>query len=902
MMKKKSIISLMLIISIISSMFSVSVAFAADTTDTVADTELGVKYNLVYDLGIVDGIPAKVTRGDFAVMLKDAMQMDYAESFGEDVYPFEDVQPGMTCFKAVRALNDIGVIRGGDDNLYRPDDKITYGDALTLIIRALGYEDHLAETSVLGVASNIGLTDDIKSNITLSLSGRDAVVLMYNMFHADIIGSHKYIEEYAGDKSYFYEMLGYDIIRGTVTDDGECSMNGESSIGKNRVVIDGVVYTLDNPVNELFAKSIYGYYYYDRQSGEYHIVSLYVTQENAITIPADDVKKYNNYVYEIGKANKTKRYNLKNDFTLIYNGKIVKFDAALTDERFKELMMPHSGSVRLISTKNDNTYDIVRIVSYYNMVVGKAVTDASGNTVIIDKFDSDKKFTVSSGSDVYVTASNGSKKTIQSVIEDTVIAIGQSYGKEVTYIELGPSYVTASVGALSSNTIKVDGDEYDISYEYKQYLKKNGTKAPNFGEKGTVYFTYDGKFLMYEKKAHSGMMYAVFGKYADSDVPDEGIITVYTEENNYLKLSIPKRVTMDGVSKKKADVIDYFRSRNAELNCIMMKISYNDEYELTAVDFPYEEDDPASISGTESLDSLHYIRNINGESAYNYSDWLGTIAGGKAIVNDDTKFFFLPEGETDISEIEVLSLKNELFTASMPSKKMSAYATLESSRIAEAVFRRTKPYVDATDITAYDLLKLCVVKNIYQGVNEDGDTVSMLELTDGYTNDVYTMETDVAYGIAYVDQVSTRITLGEGDLIRIGVTDNNIIPEDNAVLMYDMDADKMYCTGIYNNPTKTFEHNSFMNPMGYIHSRGDGYIEYRAKASSVPIDDTDAKETFIFGTSNAYVTIITQGGELDIENASIADIYTYKDAKDLCDRRVIILNRYGALSRVFVYR
>ena len=133
MMKKKSIISLMLIISIISSMFSVSVAFAADTTDTVADTELGVKYNLVYDLGIVDGIPAKVTRGDFAVMLKDAMQMDYAESFGEDVYPFEDVQPGMTCFKAVRALHDIGVIRGGDDNLYRPDDKINGCDSCCIL-------------------------------------------------------------------------------------------------------------------------------------------------------------------------------------------------------------------------------------------------------------------------------------------------------------------------------------------------------------------------------------------------------------------------------------------------------------------------------------------------------------------------------------------------------------------------------------------------------------------------------------------------------------------------------------------------------------------------------------------------------------------------------------------------
>ncbi len=108
-----------------------------------------------------------LTRANFAIKLAELLNFDTAI---EDEAPFDDVGIYDYPYKAVMMLKKAGVVKGTGNNLFAPNDKITYAQAFYMAAR-LFVDDETIEAAApypLGgavICSQMGLTSEINASI-----------------------------------------------------------------------------------------------------------------------------------------------------------------------------------------------------------------------------------------------------------------------------------------------------------------------------------------------------------------------------------------------------------------------------------------------------------------------------------------------------------------------------------------------------------------------------------------------------------------------------------------------------------------------------------------------------------------------------------------------------------------
>lgn len=93
---------------------------------------------------IVDGYPNKtfggegnITRAEFVKMLAAALDLDMSAAA---THKFKDVQSGHWAEKYIAAFSKLGYIIGDPDGNFRPDDKVTRAEVVTVMNRILKIE------------------------------------------------------------------------------------------------------------------------------------------------------------------------------------------------------------------------------------------------------------------------------------------------------------------------------------------------------------------------------------------------------------------------------------------------------------------------------------------------------------------------------------------------------------------------------------------------------------------------------------------------------------------------------------------------------------------------------------------------------------------------------------------
>ena len=159
--------------------------------DDIADPELQASVSLLQNLGLISGYPdgsfrpgGSLTRAEFctmAVMLSGVQDISAYEGF--TIFP--DVRANHWARgyinAAVRALR---VVTGFPDGTFKPDMPISYAQAVTALMRLLGYTDgDVGLTWPHGYmtrASQIGLTKGIDLGFNEDISRGHAAQLLYN--------------------------------------------------------------------------------------------------------------------------------------------------------------------------------------------------------------------------------------------------------------------------------------------------------------------------------------------------------------------------------------------------------------------------------------------------------------------------------------------------------------------------------------------------------------------------------------------------------------------------------------------------------------------------------------------------------------------------------------------------
>lgn len=192
----KRIVSLVLALSMVLSMFSFS--FAASKLTDVAGTKYESAVEALIELGVVDGypdgtfLPSKVvTRAELAKLLVTAYGLSQAAEVASGTTPFADVE-GNWAAGYINVSADYKFVNGYPDGNFQPNETVTIAEALTMCLRVLGYSKEIDAkgtwpTNYIAKAQDLKLIKDLdfKSYNDGATRGNIAL-LVWNMLRTNM--------------------------------------------------------------------------------------------------------------------------------------------------------------------------------------------------------------------------------------------------------------------------------------------------------------------------------------------------------------------------------------------------------------------------------------------------------------------------------------------------------------------------------------------------------------------------------------------------------------------------------------------------------------------------------------------------------------------------------------------
>lgn len=189
----KKVLSLVLVIAMVLS--SMSFAFASTFEDVTGDYEDAI--NTLVALGVVTGYedgtyrPEKtVTRAEMAKLIVELL--GYGDLVAGSKSNFADTQ-GHWADAWIALAAGKGLVVGTGDGKFTPDRTVSYDEAITMVVRALGYTDNCNElknmtwpTNFKVKAAELKLTKDVAMNTTGADRGGVAQ-LMFNALQAILV-------------------------------------------------------------------------------------------------------------------------------------------------------------------------------------------------------------------------------------------------------------------------------------------------------------------------------------------------------------------------------------------------------------------------------------------------------------------------------------------------------------------------------------------------------------------------------------------------------------------------------------------------------------------------------------------------------------------------------------------
>ena len=138
------------------------------------------------DKGILSGyedgqlhLERTLTRAEFTKIFCDAFLAD--DEVKADAPEFPDVPDGHWAKDYIAAAYGAGVISGFDDGTFRPDDTVTYEQAVKIIMSRLNYSDSAAyPEGYVGGAVDMGISDNVHALIGDTITREDVVYLIDN--------------------------------------------------------------------------------------------------------------------------------------------------------------------------------------------------------------------------------------------------------------------------------------------------------------------------------------------------------------------------------------------------------------------------------------------------------------------------------------------------------------------------------------------------------------------------------------------------------------------------------------------------------------------------------------------------------------------------------------------------
>ena len=431
---------------------------------------------------------------------------------------FPDVVSNHWANGAINVADRQGLVIGDDVGTFRPDDPVLFQEAVTIMVRALGYEPQAKAnggypTGYMVVASSNQMLKGINAAGDTPATRGDIAQLIFNSLTINLMEQTNFgsdIKYEVVDKTLLYDRLnvekGYGQIKGT----HETTLTGGATTSEDTILINDAIFKRGTTN----AKELLGYnvVYYARVDSNLDEKVLIVVRpqsnkNNSVTITADnivevtganDTTKTISYWIDKETDKNPSKATIAAKPIYIFNGKY-KDDVDISQLKLE------SGNLKLLDTDTNNVYDIVFINQFTNIVVDTVssvtgrVTDMYANgSVVFDPKDTAHDYSI---------MFNNQEIEVSDLQKWDVLSITVSEDKMLTKAYLSRNSVTGTVTHVSSNGFRINNSETRYkkasSYPYDIAIRDNGT----------FYLDYDGKVAAVNKVT-GGVNQAVRGNYA----------------------------------------------------------------------------------------------------------------------------------------------------------------------------------------------------------------------------------------------------------------------------------------------------------------------------------------------------------------------------------------------------
>ncbi len=578
-----------------------------------------------------------IKRSEVTKMAVLAMGLGDAAESAKGTSNYPDVPVSHWANGYINVATSQGLVIGYDTGEFLPDKEITYAEAMTIFVRAMGYEVFAASKGgypqgYIVAGSNNGLSKNVQGSNTEPISRGNVAYMTVNALEAKMMEQTGFGADATWevtDKTLLSDVLKVTKAEGQVTAIENTAVSGDSSLKKGQIKIGTEIFETAYNMNNLLG---YNVTYYAREN-DYRdtevILALPIKSKNkTFTVDADlmtgisdrGAYKTINY-YKNEDATSVSYVTLDNEPTLIYNGKFEALDYDLVD------LTDSLGEITLLDTDSNGRYDIIFVTEYKTLVV----EEVTSTNKIIDKYGRPTLKLDDENEDLSYRILLGADELKLSELEEyDVLSIAASKDELLYDIRVSRNSVEGKISGIDDEGYTINGKHYKVSPDF--------TEDMNLGTEAVFYLDISGKIAGSDTTIAASSNYAYLIKAHTSEATEETTFKVFTKNGKEITLTANEKIRYNGVGGKLSSSVADELKIGSVTNKQLITYSLNSDGKLVSLNTAKDNTE------TNAVDKNRFTMNFN----YTDEEFNGnTNSIGKVRLDSSTIIFDINDDSKD---------------------------------------------------------------------------------------------------------------------------------------------------------------------------------------------------------------------------------------------------------------
>lgn len=596
-----------------------------------------------FDMGeFLDGYEQQETIDEYAYYV------DLLENLG--VYTSEDAQKSSDSrikkSEAYKIILNI-ILK---DNIYstknmEADENITMYETISLMCDTLGYEKMKEMYGVEKIAGDNELLKGVSYSRDKLISFGEFSVILWNTLNArsmDVAFSGEGANYSESDEKFMESHLDIDKTVGYVN-----ACNG-LNIYKNSAPVEGYI-EIDRAKFYVRDKNLQSYLghrvtVYSRKNDmdENEILHIeYNRFDESVTIDFDDIVSVDSQIKYDDGSKTYKRVEISDVDFVMFNGE-ANADLSVLGN-FEDM----DGYVTLSKSEKSDKFDVA-IINAYEYFVVYSIDGEERKIYLKDGATFNGESYIEVPEDNYVKCVlDGVESDYSKYSAGNVIRVLQNQSKTYTEIEGISKTITGKISGYDKDmeNVTINDKEYKVS---QSYLNRDNTTKIENGLYGTFYVSADNYIAGYKKIGDAA--YGFMTKAVVDEETEKSYIEVFTEDNEWKKLNLKEKITLDGNESVLAENAVNIIKNNSTTNALI-RYKVNGSDEVTFIDTSYDD-------VREKNDQERLVRSYAGTVTMSWMGglWFRTDMGYRIL--NDRPVFEIPNNLTKKDEYKVIASSN----------------------------------------------------------------------------------------------------------------------------------------------------------------------------------------------------------------------------------------------------